>query len=147
MSDSLLTVGVGLFVVGFAGFWLLIVAILTRQAGWPALAARYPDQSEHALKTFNGRSGSVGSVTYQGCLKLSACPSGLHVSVWRLFGPSAKPFLAPWSEIEAEVTKTMFTEWAHLSFGRPEIGRMRIPASLWRGLQQARSNTIVSPGR
>jgi hypothetical protein len=77
-------------------------------------------------------------VSMSGILTLSACPSGLRVSIWRLFGPFSRPFFVPWEDIRSEKQKVLFIEQAKLTFGSPAAGTLKIFSSVWDVLQGVR---------
>jgi hypothetical protein len=96
------------FMDGFlvvAGIWLLSGTIWGWLSGWNALAGRYPDRREPPLAEVRGQSGYVGNVGIRGMLSITACASGLRVSVWRFFCPWARPFFVPWDVIHAGFRK------------------------------------------
>ena len=119
----------------FIGLWLLTTTLLAEFSGWFILQRRYPNMAEPALLTLRRQSGSMGmGVAMNGVLKLSACPSGLRVAIWRLFGPFSRPFLVPWDEISAEPKKMLFVPMAKLRLGAPQVGTLMIEAGPWQRL-------------
>ena len=124
-----------LFPLAFAGLWGAVTTILTFMAGWPTLAHRYPNTAEVARLKLSWQSGTMGfGVGMRGVLTLSACPSGLRVEIWRVFGPFAKPFLVPWNEIETSNRSVFFAAMKRLNFGRPQVGKLTIQARIWERL-------------
>lgn len=121
----------------FIGMWLLITTILSGLAGWRGLVERYPDRLEPPLVKLGGQSGVVGMVNYNGCLNLAACRSGLRVSVWKLFGLFDKPFLAPWSDIQAIPKSGFLGARTELVFGSPPVGRLVLASQTWARLSAA----------
>jgi hypothetical protein len=125
------------FPIFFAGFWLLITTVLGAMSGWFELQRHYPTGDEPALLTLRGRSGSMGwGVGLNGILTLGACPAGLRVGIWRIFGPFLRPFLVPWNEIHPIHTTRFFMPSVRLNFGNPAIGALRINARMWQRLAQ-----------
>jgi hypothetical protein len=118
------------FAALFVGAWLAVTGLLGVMSGWFRLQSHYPASGEEPLRTLRAESGVMGTVQFHGCLVLSACPSGLRVAVWPLFGPLEKPFIVPWAEIHAQHVPSMFGASAQLSFG-DDIGSMRIKAKSW----------------
>lgn len=122
----------------FVGLWLVIGMTLSALAGWYGLASAFPNRKERAIRTVRFQSGSMGlGVSFNGILTLSACPSGLRVAVWRMFGPFSKPFLVPWSQINATETRRFFIIRTRLGFGSPEVGRLTLEPAAWLKLRQA----------
>ena len=124
-----------LFPLFFLAMWLAVTALLGAMSGWFELQRRFPDTREPAYLTLRMRSGRMRfGVHMSGILTLSACPSGLRVGVWRLFGPFQRAFLVPWDEIEARPRTLLLWPSMRLCFGRPEAGRLTIDARLWQRL-------------
>jgi len=119
----------------FVGMWLLITTMLGVLSGWFALQSQFDRGDEAPLVTFRRLSGSMGlGVNLNGVLKLSACPSGLRISISRMFGPFQRPFLVPWAEISAERKTRFFMPMTRLGLGAPEIGKLTIDAGIWQKL-------------
>ena len=127
-----LAAGILLF---FVALWLLITTVLGGLSGWSALARRFPDRTEAPRFELRGQSAAMGmGVQLRGILTFSACPSGLRVAIARVFAPFSKPFLVPWSEIEARPRGGMFVDMMRLGLGRPEAGAMTVTARTWQRL-------------
>jgi len=120
------------FPLFFVGLWLIVTTLLGILSGWWRLQARYPRGQESPILTLRQRSGIMGvGVSMSGILSLAACPSGLQIGIWRIFGPFQRPFLVPWNEIRAEPVQRFFQPMAKLSFGKPAVGKLTIDASSW----------------
>ena len=133
----------------FVGMWLAITTMLGVLSGWFALQQYYPRGEEEPLLRRKIVSASMGlGVHFRRMITVSACPSGLRVSASRLMAPFQRPFLVPWSEIEAEEVRSFFVPMVRLRFGRPEIGKLTIGARDWEHLsgyaapQAARSGNL-----
>lgn len=124
---------------GFVVIWLAVGSLLGLLSGWYGLMRRYPDRRETPIIRFGSQSGSMGAigVNLSGILRLAACPSGLRVSMWRMFGPFSRSFLVPWREIRAEPYTAFFTPMVRLDFGNPGSGELRIQAWTWERLAAA----------
>jgi hypothetical protein len=121
------------FVLFFITLWLAVTLLLGMLGGWFRLQRRFPDLKETPLGTLRGQTGWMGVVQFRGILTLAACPTGLRVDVWRVFGAFHRPFLVPWNEIYAQHVPAIFSflgTKAQLSFGN-DAGSMRISASSW----------------
>lgn len=121
------------FIVLAAGGWLALTSLLGVVSGWFRLQRHYKGPQERELRTLPAESGWMGGIEFRGCLVLAACPSGLRVAVWPLFGPFEKPFIVPWTEIRAQNVPALFGAKVQLMFG-DGIGSMRIKASSWESL-------------
>jgi hypothetical protein len=115
-------------VLFFVAVWLTATTILALLSGWFRLMVEYPDQSIEPILRLRGQSGTMGGIGLRGILTLSVCPTGLRVGIMRLFGPFCRDFLVPWESIAVIRKKTLFWPVAELQFGKPVIGRLRIPA-------------------
>lgn len=115
-----------LFLIFFAAIWLGVTHLISRAAKWPVLEERFPDRPETETVSMRMQSGMIKSpsgapVTMSGCLRLEICPTGLRVSVWRIFAPFSSPVFVPWSQITPSKSKAAMFARVDLAFGRPEI--------------------------
>jgi len=129
-----------LFPFFFIAMWLTVTTILSVVSGWFRLASQYPNRPEKALYKASFVSGSLGSVSMRGLLKLEACPSGMRIGIFRLFGPFCRDFLVPWREIHVQRTDSFFLgRVAELELGRET--KLRLPGYVADQLARA------APGR
>jgi len=119
------------FPLFFAAVWLAVTTILGLTSGWFRLMETYPDQTAEPILRIRGVSGKMGfGGNVNGILTLSVCSSGLRVGMMRLFGPFCRDFFVPWENI-AVIRKTiLFRPVAHLLFGDPVVGTLRISGHL-----------------
>jgi hypothetical protein len=119
------------FPVFFLGLWVCVGSVLGAMSGLYALADRYPDRPEQAQLKLRHLSGTMGrGVNMSGILNIDVCPSGLRMSVWKLFVPFSRNVFVPWRDLGVE-RKTMFGwKFAVLTFGAPAGGRLRLPARI-----------------
>ena len=143
MNDNqLLTPSV--FPIFFVGIWLLVSTILGIASGWFSLQQRYEAGDEPALLTLRGQSGVMRmGVGLNGIMTLRACPSGLRISVWKIFAPFQRPILIPWKDVRATSSRSLFAPVTQLSFGLPESGRLKIDARSWERLRDAAAEGSV----
>lgn len=142
------TIFPALFPFLFVGMWLAITTMLGLMSGWFGLQARFPDRKEQSVLTLRFKSGIMGlGVSFDGCLTLSACPSGLRIACWRIFGPFERPFLVPWEQIRPENSSSFFVPMTKLRFGQSEdVGSLKIDAGVWRKLSSvARTSGSDAP--
>ena len=71
----------------FILMWLGVTTLLSWKSGWFKLMRRYPDQDETSVLVLRNQSGSMGGVSMRNILQLEVCPSGLRISIFRIFGP------------------------------------------------------------
>src|ERR1700681_2938215 len=106
--SNLATINRQYFLLFFVLMWLGITSLLGLMSGWYSLMRQYPDRPEEPLLKLAWQSGSMGrSVNFGGILTLSACPSGLRVGVFRIFGIFCHDFFVQWNEITV-TRKTRF---------------------------------------
>jgi hypothetical protein len=135
MNDSNAILFMSLFPFLFVAMWLIVTTMLGAMSGWFALQSQFPRDTETPLVTFRRLSGYMGlGANLNGILTLSACPSGLRIAIWRVFGPFQRPFLVPWTEISAERKTRLFMPMAQLRLGAPEVGKLTIDAGIWQKL-------------
>ena len=151
MDDQTGTLFLAIFPFFFIAMWLAVTAMIGLLSGWFTLQNRYPNNDEPALLTLRSQSGMMGKrAGMNGILTLSACPSGLRIGIWRVFGLFQRPFLVPWDEITADPKSFFFVPMARLGFGHPEIGSLTIDAGSWQSLsahspEKARRNDRFEP--
>lgn len=136
------------FPIFFVSMWLLVTTLLGFMSGWFSLMSRYPDRNEAPLLRLRGQSGSMGplSVNMSGILTLSACPSGLRVSMFRLFGVFSRSFFVPWDEISVRRKTRLFFRLAELQFGNPLTGKLSIASHVADRLARAASQDWPEEG-
>lgn len=83
----------------FVGMWCVISLMLARLGGWHALAQAHRAASKPVGKRFGMESGSIGLVSYNGCLTVCVTGEGVYMSVWPMFRLGHPPLFFPWSEI------------------------------------------------
>jgi hypothetical protein len=119
----------------FIGMWLAVTTMLGVISGWFALQQHYPRGEGEPLFKQRITSASMGpGVHFRRVITVAAYPTGLRISASRLMAPFQRPFLVPWSEIEAEEARSFFVPMVRLRFGRPEIGKLTIGARDWQHL-------------
>lgn len=125
------------FPVFFLSLWLIVTSLLGLLSGWFALQRRFPRNEDSASLRIGRQSGTMRGVNFSGILSLEACPSGLRVGVWRIFGPFQRPFQVPWDQIEAEPVTRFLMPMMRLRFGRPAARAMTINQRAWDRLKAA----------
>jgi len=124
-------------VLFFVAVWLGATTLLALLSGWFRLMMAYPNQSIEPVLRLRAQSGTMGGVSMRSVLTLSVCPTGLRVGIMRLFGPFCRDFLVPWESIAVVRKKTLFGPVAELQFGKPMIGKLRIPTQAADGIARA----------
>jgi|GEM_PF-2130417 len=101
------------FALLFAAMWTAVSFVLSRVAGWPGLAARYPAEAEPAGERLIWISAQLGAVSFRSCLNITLSADGFYMVpalMFRLFMP---PLLIPWSEVRFEGLRNfLFFEFA-----------------------------------
>jgi hypothetical protein len=136
MAPAILFVVLLAIVAMAVGTWIALIAFLATLSGWGRLTAMFPDRPEPSLLTLRGQQGMIGRVTYRGALVLSACPSGMRVSMSKISGPFLKPFFVPWGSLSAAPVTKAFEVWAELRFDGYSDGRLYVGANSWERLRR-----------
>jgi hypothetical protein len=105
--------------------WLAVTSILAAKSGWYRLMRQYPDRNEGPVLVLRFQSGRLGGVSMSRILRLTPCPSGLRVGIWKLFGPFSKDFFVPWDEIRIERRSRFIFKVADLRFGNG-VGKLSL---------------------
>jgi hypothetical protein len=80
-------------------------------------------------------------VALNGILTLSACPSGLRISIWKIFGPFQRPLFIPWTDIRTTPSRSFLVSTVKLTFGTPPVGTLKIDARSWERLHHTADNS------
>ena len=137
MNDQTFWLSFPLF---FAVVWLAVTILIGFLSGWYTLMRRYPDRHEKPVLHLRGQLGFMGSLgsRLRGILRLSVCPSGLRVGMFRLFGPFSRDFFVPWDEISvARARWFLMSEMAIMTFGDPPHGKLAVTAAVAARLAKA----------
>lgn len=132
--------------IAFPLLWFAVTMILSLFSGWFRLMERYPDREEIPVVTFANQSGSLGSVSMRGVLKLSVRPSGLRIGIRRILGPFCRDFFVPWNEVTVARSDRLFWKVAKLSFGRPSNGNLKLFADVADRMARAAGSHWPEPG-
>lgn len=138
-------IGVPLF---FGVLWIGVTTVLGLMSGWFALASQFPDRPEETLAKINGQSGTMGAfgVNFNGILNFEVCPSGLRVSVNRIFGPFSHPFFVPWDNISVERKARIIGPAAVLWFGGVGAGKLTLAGYVANRLARVSAGKWPEPG-
>ncbi len=93
--------GSWMFFVVFVVGWFAVSYFLGKESGWQKLAADYAESGSEPSQEFSTVSGYVGSISYQGSLRVSAHPLGLALRVFFLFRFGSTNLNIPWTAIES----------------------------------------------
>jgi len=107
------------FLVVFITMWLLVAFHLAKKSGWKNLAEQYSLHYVAPVKSsFSKGSGYIGSISYNGVLKVYADSLGLYLKIMFPFSFGHKALIIPWSDI-----KTVTDEKALVPEKTPKILR------------------------
>jgi hypothetical protein len=138
MANQLSPWIMSIFPVFFIGLWLLMTIVFGLMSGWYGLMSRFPNRPETPIRRFKNLSGSMGAgVNMSGILKISVCPSGLRIGIWRIFGPFCRDFFVPWSQLRVIRRNRILWQVAELNFGSSRAGRLKIEGYMANRLARA----------
>lgn len=99
--------GSWMFFVVFIVGWFAVSYYLGKESGWQKLAEDYAESGADSSREFSTVSGYVGSIPYQGSLRVSTHPFGLALRVFFLFRFGSTNLNIPWTAVESiSVTKS-----------------------------------------
>jgi hypothetical protein len=126
--------------IGFAGFWFGVSQMLASLSGWRELAVSYAAKS-HVNGRAKSTGGRVGSVAYNGCLRVGVDPAGLSVCVFLPFRPGHSPLLIPWSHVSADMHSDAGQAVCRLRFRAASDVPLEIPRAIaiWLNQEAPRS--------
>ena len=90
---------IGLALLGFAGFWFLIVFLVAAVSGWRALAREYRSELPFTGRTWRFRTARIGVSRYKNALTIGVNPSGLYLAMFPMFRPGHPPLFIPWHDV------------------------------------------------
>jgi hypothetical protein len=123
---------VPLFVLIFAGLWLLIPLLLARLGGWSRLAERFPAPGPANGTAFRWQSARLGLINYNNCLTIHISPEGLYLAVTALLRAGHWPVLIPWKDIhDAKSQRMLWAEYVSFDVGAPIVARLRLSKSIF----------------
>ena len=139
----------------FIAMWCATSLVLGWLSGWFDLQQHYCDDgAEQPLLKLRWVSASMGSLAIylKHCLFLAAKPTGLSVSMFRIFAPFQKPLLIPWNDIRVEQASSWGFAKIRLLFGDPVAGQLRINQWTWSRLvdvlpQNAETSRLKTPAQ
>jgi hypothetical protein len=138
MNAGHVVLQVFLSLAGFAVFWLLVLWLIALFTGWRSLAKRYRAQRPPSGKVFRGCSIGLGRAGgYNGCIRATLGPRGIHVVPMFLFRFSHPPLLLPW-ELAGESVEQRVFRWRirHLPVRtEPRPLRLGLTAAAWKWLE------------
>lgn len=145
-----------LFLVFFAGLWLLVTGALGELGGWGELGRLYrepegtvrePVQS-FGMASLDLRRGELSlPVNYGGCVVVEVARAGLHLRTWLLFRFRHPPLLIPWSQIDRlEPGRTLFFRTLTL-YPRGVSRRVRLYGGPAKAVEQAAQRLARRPAQ
>lgn len=155
MDDAILPfviVGMVLFAVV-----LFIIAMMfsRRMFAWPLLEELFPDRpddptvSRHILQSLyvSKPGASLPGPYIQGFVTLTACQSGLRITVWPVLNLFLKPVFLPWEAITPVVVKMPVTriKGCGLKVGRGEPFTLTIIARVARTIAKETNGKLALP--
>jgi hypothetical protein len=93
--------GSWMFFVVFVVGWFAVSYFLGKESGWQKLAEDYAESGTEPSQEFSTVSGYVGSISYQGSLRVSTHQLGLALRVFFLFRFGSTNLNIPWTAIES----------------------------------------------
>lgn len=115
-----------LLALAFAAFWFGGAALMSRIAGWHALAALYPAPPRLRGEELRFCTATIGSptfaLTYRRCVRVLLSEEGLGLCLMQPFRFHSPPFLVPWSAITACTEKQVLVT-RKVSFSFANTGR------------------------
>lgn len=123
------------FAVVFPIAWVGVLRLLAHAGGWSQLAQRYRDDGARdatAEASYRWQSGGVGWVSYNSCLWMDVCDSGLRLGVPLPFRIGHPTLFIPWSEFRGmKQRRILWKEFIEGDVGAPTVARIRLPRCIW----------------
>lgn len=108
---------VGLAVVGFVGFFCLLMVFIGRVAGWGRLASAFPGGDPPAGRILSGRSVGIWPATnYGGVIQMSIGLDALWMQPVGPFRLGHPPIRLPWAKVVSIERSQMFPKGLKVTF-------------------------------
>ncbi|MBC8134928.1 MAG: hypothetical protein H8F28_03460 [Fibrella sp.] len=111
--ETIVALAVPLFLIGFAGFWCLIVLSISYASGWQSLSKRFRAMEKPQGRFFWLESITMNSARYQGAVILGVTERGLYLAPLAIFRVGHQPLLIPWNAFRAFRTEKLFWTVVH----------------------------------
>jgi hypothetical protein len=92
----------------FVAFGYVVCFLLASLSGWRSLAQRYALDRALPQRRRSFAAARVGSVSYRGCLHVSADEHGLYLGVLAVFRAAHAPLFIPWRDIYAAPAASLY---------------------------------------
>lgn len=99
--EIIVAIAVPLFLAVFAGFWCLVVLLISQMSGWQTLARNFPATYKPQGQFFGMESIIMNTARYKGAVTIGATDSGLYLAPLAIFGIGHPPLLIPWNALRA----------------------------------------------
>jgi len=133
----------------FVVLWVATFQLVGRLGGWRELARAYPPLGIVGAgtgETFRMRSVQLRrGVNYNNCVTLVAGPSALRLALPRIFGWGHPPIEVPWTELSAEVGRTLWVRVVTLRCARAPSVPVRMRPRLAEALARASGGQLRLP--
>jgi hypothetical protein len=141
---SLLLLVALLFAVFFPLLWCGVCALLALVGGWWRLGRRYASEEPPRGTPYLSLHGTVGVVSYRGCLHAHVAPEGLYLSVPWPFRVGHQPLRVPWTDIhDVRERQWMWARIVSFAVGAPRLARVRLPAEVFAALPEAARHAVA----
>ena len=129
----------------FIAIWVFALWIIALTGGWSRLAKHY--SIKDTLNPYQGKKlrrkfGRLGGTSYKRVLIVGANMQGLYLSVDILFRVFHPPLFIPWSDIQTEERKGIFSSFTSLSFSRVPDVTVTISSKLMAQVQELKTGNL-----
>lgn len=122
--------------VGYSlGVWILVLWILSISSGWRRLARQFDAPPLAPADTRRLGNVFIGTVRYNGVLRLAIDDRGLLLTPYLIFRPFHRPLLVPWSEMRIEEATGRTVGGWQLAFPSVPGTRIVLPQSVLNALR------------
>ena len=111
-----------LFPFAFIAFWIFIVKLISRFAGWDQLTQKYRIVENFTPNVCKAGSARIKLANYSGCFKMGADHANLYIGVWFIFKFSHPNIAISLHEIQGIESSTLSFRYVILTFNQlPDI--------------------------
>jgi hypothetical protein len=127
-----------LAILGMAGFWAIILTVISHAGGWASLAEQYRCREIFTGPRWSLPQGSMRwLVGYNHCLTVGADLRGLYLSIIFPLCISHPPLFIPWRDISSASGQFLWVKYVELRLGRQTVIPLRISLPLAQKIKSA----------
>lgn len=118
--------------VALVAMWPIVCWQISERGGWSKLARHYADDAHRVGEPHRRQSATIGGMSYNHCVTLLVCESGLQLSMFGPFRVAHPTLFVPWTDFHDAhlINKGLFQKWLVVEVGSPSVCTLKLPVWL-----------------